>query len=148
MSKFLTQLSIVNASNKDDGNWRMAQDLVYQSDLVAAMKLPQYPEGIMVIPKGTATDLASVPRFPLVYLLFGGTSHEAAALHDGLYQLHYFDRATSDAILREASEATGVAKWRRWMMWAGVRVGGGSHWDVKETAGKPLQPPADDPMIG
>jgi hypothetical protein len=32
-------------------------------------------------------------------------------------------------VLREASAVTGVPAWRRWLMWAGVRLGGGSHWD-------------------
>jgi hypothetical protein len=30
--------------------------------------------------------------------------------------------------LREASAVTQVPAWRRWIMWAGVRVFGGSHW--------------------
>lgn len=129
MSRFLTALAVEAADDTDDGNWRLTADLVYQSDLI---------NRTITIPAGTLTDLASVPRFPLVYLLAGGTSNAAAALHDGLYQLHLpgIDRQMADAILREASQASGVPGWRRWMMWAGVRMGGGSHWENKATPGK------------
>jgi hypothetical protein len=75
------------------------------------------------------TDLASVPRIPIAYLLAGGTSNEASVVHDFLYATRPVTRAIADAVLREASAVTGVPKWRRWLMWAGVRIGGGSHWE-------------------
>ncbi len=143
MSAFLTDLVTREARNTDDGNYVVAEVLSYQSDLVASLKLPNFPDGVINVPVGTVTDLASVPRFPLIYLLAGGTSNEAAVIHDYLYQTHLFDRATSDAILREASEATGVPAWRRWMMWAGVRAGGWTHWGKFETAGKTVPPPQE-----
>jgi hypothetical protein len=66
---------------------------------------------------------------PIAYLLAGGTSNEASVVHDFIYSTHPVDRATADAVLKEASAVTGVPAWRRWIIWAGVRLGGGSHWN-------------------
>jgi hypothetical protein len=120
MSKFLTPLVMENATPRDDGLWRLTAPLVYQSD-VAKMTF--------TVPAGFITDLASVPRWPIAYMLAGGTSNEASVVHDFIYSTHPVDRVTADAVLKEASAVTGVPAWRRWMMWAGVRIGGGSHWD-------------------
>jgi hypothetical protein len=101
-----------NATGKDDGHWRLIAPLVYQSD-VAGM--------IFTVPTGFITDLASVPRVPIAYLL-AGTSNEASVVHDFLYSTHPVPRNTADAVLREASAVTGVPAWRRWLMWVGVRI--------------------------
>ena len=87
------------------------------------------------VPAGFQTDLASVPRLPVVYWLTGGTSNAAAVVHDYLYSTHLVDRKTADAVLREASAVTGVPAWRRSLMWAGVRVFGGSHWGPDQLEG-------------
>ena len=119
MAKFLSRLVMENATDQDDGQWVLTQPLLYQSDVAG--------QGIAV-PAGFQTDLASVPRLPVVYLLAGGTSSEAAVVHDYLYSTKKVPRATADAVLREASAVTGVPAWRSWLMWAGVRAFGGSHW--------------------
>lgn len=119
MSKFLTELEVENATAVDDGNWRLLAPLVYQSDVAGQ---------IFTVPAGMVTNFASVPRIPVAFLLFGATSSEAAALHDGLYTYQWVSRAMSDAVLKEASAVTGVAAWRRWAMYLGVRAFGGSHW--------------------
>lgn len=119
MSAFLTKCVLAVADNYDDGQWVLAQPLVYQSDVA----------GITItVPAGFHTDLASVPRLPVVYLLCGDTSTAAAVVHDYLYGSNLVDRATADAVLREASAVTGVPAWRRFLMWAGVRCFGASHW--------------------
>lgn len=125
MSAFLTELQMENATQHDDGLWRLTAPLVYQSD-VAKMTF--------TVPAGFVTDLASVPRIPIAYLLAGGTSNEASVVHDFLYSTHPVPRNIADAVLREASAVTGVPAWRRWIMWAGVRLGGGSHWDPPVSA--------------
>lgn len=120
MAKFLTKLVLENATEEDDGQWILVKPLVYRSD-VAAMTF--------VVPAGFQTDLASVPRLPVIFLLTGDTSNEAAALHDFLYSApHPVDRRMADAVLREASAVTDVPAWRRWLMWVGVRAFGWSHW--------------------
>lgn len=119
MSRFLTHLVIANATGCDDGRWRLVTALVYQSDVAGQT---------FVVPRGFVTDLASVPRLPVVFWLTGGTSNEAAAVHDWLYTEQPVSRAVADKVLLEASAVTGVPAWRRWLMYWGVRLGGGSHW--------------------
>ena len=130
MSRFLAKLQMEVADNKDDGKWVLTAPLIYQSDVARRT---------FTVPRGFQTDLASVPRLPVVFLLCGDTSDEAAALHDHLYSSHEVSRKMADAVLREASAVTGVPGWRRWMMWAGVRVFGGSHWGVDPRPGRAKQ---------
>lgn len=131
MSGFLTRCVLEVADDQDDGQWVLVQPLVYLSDVAGRA---------LTVPTGFRTDLASVPRLPLVFLLAGDCAREAAVVHDFLYQSHETDRATADAILREASACTGVPAWRRWLMYAGVRLGGASHWDPAAAAPAPPAP--------
>ena len=124
MSKFLTDLD-AELVQSEPALWKLTLPLLYQSDVANTT---------FVVPVGFTTDLASVPRIPIAYMLAGGTSNEASVVHDYLYSSHEVDRATADAVLREASALTGVPGWRRWIMWAGVRLGGGSHWTEKPTS--------------
>jgi hypothetical protein len=41
------------------------------------------------------------------------------------------DRETADAVLYEACLLSGIPKWRAYGIWAGVRIGGGSHFGEK-----------------
>ncbi|MBI3938165.1 MAG: DUF1353 domain-containing protein [Betaproteobacteria bacterium] len=95
---------------------------------------------IITAPAGLQTDLDSVPRWlPLVYAVLHGKARAAGAIHDFCYQTHrvgYRDltRAMADAVIDEAAQATGpgiVPLWAldRWMLWAGVRVGGRRAWE-------------------
>lgn len=113
-------LRIEPASEFDDGRWRLTAPLQYYSDVLGGITLE--------IPAGFVTDFASVPRIPVVYELCGATSAEASVVHDYLYTTKAFPRALCDDVLREASAITGVPAWRRNLMWAGVRLFGGSHW--------------------
>jgi hypothetical protein len=120
VSGFLSKCVLQIADDQDDGKWILVQDLLYVSDVAKCL---------ITVPAGFQTDLASVPRLPLVFLLAGDCAREAAVVHDYLYSTHEVDRATADAVLLEASAATGVPWWRRQLMWAGVRLGGAGHWD-------------------
>lgn len=125
MSGFLTELCLVDADGQDDGKWILGRALVYKSDVAKT---------IITVPAGFKTDLASVPRLPIVYWLAGGTSSKAAVVHDYLYTTGLVPRDVADAVLREASACIGVPGWRRWIMWAGVRIGGGSHYTAAAAA--------------
>lgn len=118
MSRFLTRLAMQAADNKDDGEWQLTAPLVYQSDVAGQT---------FTVPAGFPTDLASVPRLTIVFLLTGDLSAEAAVVHDMLHTNKPVPRRVADAVLREASAVTGVPAWRRWLMWAGVRAFGWSH---------------------
>jgi len=81
-----------------------------------------------------------------MYMLFGGVGDEAATLHDWLYRKEHTqstgsdrvtDRETADKVLRgvivECLTKDGKSKLKAkaiaWAMWAGVRIGGASHWE-------------------
>jgi hypothetical protein len=128
MSGFLNRVDLEAATDQDDGKWILVKPLIYQSDVA---------KQTFVVPAGFQTDLASVPRLPVIYLLTGDTSSAAAVVHDWLYTSHQVPRAMADAVLREASQVTGVPGWRRWLMWAGVRLGGASHYGTTAPAAVP-----------
>lgn len=84
------------------------------------------------IPAGFTTDLASVPRVPLAYGMFGGRARRAAILHDFLYERRY-PREAADLAFREAMRGE-VPDWARWVMWSAVRVGGAGYYREKVQA--------------
>lgn len=111
----MTQLALEAADDHDSGRWRVARPLYYASDVAKA---------VIIVPAGFITDLASVPRMPIIYWLTGNVAAKAAVLHDWNYSTGQFPRAMCDAIFRESSEVIGVSWWRRNLMYLGVRVGG------------------------
>ncbi len=129
VSKFLSALRMEYVDG-DTGQWLLLEPLVYRSDIA---------KRDITVPAGFPTDLASTPRIPLLYELFGNVAHRAAVVHDYLYTSGRESRAMADAVMREACAATGVPWWRRWGMWAGVRLGGGFHYTATP-AGSPVNP--------
>jgi len=114
MSKYITKLK---AKILDNGKWQLTEPLIYDSDLV----------GRIFVPTNFITDFASVPRIPIIYAMVGNCSHRAAVLHDYLYRKKAsvkVSQTQADAVFREAMGVKGVSWWRRWLMWAGVRLGG------------------------
>lgn len=77
------------------------------------------------------TDLASIPRLPLVYLLLNECANIPGVIHDFLYSKEVFPRLKCDQILREACLAIGVSSWKAWLIYTGVRIGGASHYGSK-----------------
>jgi len=112
-------LSTLQVAKLPDGQWRLLAPLRYQSRVLGAL---------IEVPTGFLSDLASVPRLPLAYLLAGDTAHEAAVVHDWLYQNRISTRAQADAVLDEAMAVTGEPRWRRRLMWSAVRTGGWWAW--------------------
>lgn len=85
--------------------------------------------GSVVVPAGFKTDLASVPRWLWPILPAHGLHEKAAIVHDFLYGRNregkpLVTRWTADALFRQGMASLGVSAWRRWLMWAGVRLGG------------------------
>jgi len=124
MSKFLTDLEVKPADPAalDDGNWKLIAPLEYQGD---------FSGKTFTVPAGFVTNFASVPRLAFIYAMFGGKADQAATLHDYLYTAPApVSRRVADGTFLEASKVTGVAAWRRWPMWAGVRLFGRSHYNT------------------
>lgn len=136
MSRFLSRLRVDrldDTSHDGRGTWELSLPLVYESDVAGRT---------IAVPAGFVTDLASVPRLPFAYLLTGGIAHAAAVVHDWLYTTHAIgaqpiERALADAVFREAARMCGASAFQAWLMWQGVRMGGGASW---ERPG-PAQPP-------
>ena len=79
---------------------------------------------VLTIPAGFVTDLASVSRLLWWVLPPFGRYTRAAVVHDFLYSGQGLSRAIADAIFLEAMTDLGVGRWKRWVMYAGVRLGG------------------------
>lgn len=110
---FLTTLKTEQIARR---SWKLTDELVY---------------GDITVPKGFVTNYASIDifhnlfLFPL-YALFAGYGNYASTIHDYLYRTATVSRKEADDVFYEALRDEGVARWRAWLMWAGVRVGGAS----------------------
>ncbi len=120
MPKFLTRLDVEHLS---DEQWKLSDDLVYQSDIV----------GLVTVPKGFVTDFASVPRLPGAYWVAGGKANKEAVVHDFLYRSKLCTRKEADDVFLEAMELNGQSWWRRRLMWAGVRLFGWTAYPKEST---------------
>lgn len=105
----------------------------YQSDVVAAYRKaagikeinPAVP-GLMESPNGFVTDLCSKPQIALAFM--GDNEQQASVPHDFAYSTQCIPRDVADRMLYEACILTGTPAWRAALIYAGVRIGGGSHW--------------------
>lgn len=118
MSEFITDLDI-RLVNESENLHRLLAPLAYKSDLLKEE---------IIVPIGFETDFASVPRLPLAYLIVGGRGARAAVIHDWLYKLRKTSRKMADEIFAEALKASGYNSFVVWLMYAGVRIGGGAYW--------------------
>lgn len=127
LAQFLDSLNVTEISDKV---FKVAyHPFRYRSDIA----------GLLTVPVGFYTDFASVPRLlPAMYALLGDTAHQPAVLHDWLYYSALTTRETADNVLFEAMTVIGLPWWRRYPIWWGVRVGGGSAWDAHRKNGHPL----------
>lgn len=116
MSHFIGKLELEYIR---DRNWRVTKSFSYSSKVAHC---------VIVIPSMTETDLLSTWGIPLASEIFDGEAAQAGALHDYLYSCKMFVRSECDAILREACISTGMPMWKAWIIWCGVRIGGGSHY--------------------
>ena len=81
------------------------------------------------VPAGFMTDLASVPVWARPFV--SNYEHDtvaAAIVHDWLYAIHITSRARADLIFFEALGASGAPAWKQYLMYWGVRLGGGQGW--------------------
>ena len=84
------------------------------------------------VKQGFETDFASIPRILRIIIPKLGRWNKAAVVHDWLYsadgRLWWVDREIADLIFLDAMADLGVAKWKRYVMYWGVRLGGWLAW--------------------
>jgi hypothetical protein len=109
-SGFLTEL---DARLKGDRIWVLDAPLLYVSNIL---------QTTVHIPIGFNTDLASVPRVPLIYEMWGNRAHREAVLHDYLFCSDSdpdVSFAQANSMFLEAMASRGVAAHIRYpMYWA------------------------------
>lgn len=117
-------VQILDAARSGRVTARLLQGFAYETGA---------PElGVIEVPAGFVTDFASVPRpfWNLEPPL--GDAGKAAVVHDYLYANRglcgRLSRAQADAIFRRALGDSGVAGWKRGLLWAAVRLGGAGGW--------------------
>ena len=82
---------------------------------------------IIRVPKGFVTDLGSIPTIASFLVPKLGKYNQSCILHDFLYDMvrkDKFSRAIADSILLESMEVLEVVFWRRWLIFAAVRMAG------------------------
>ena len=118
MSRFVTTLK---TEQTDRRTYKLLDDLVLADD----------DQRTITVPAGFVTDFASIQVLHNAFLfvlfaLVSGYGNYASTVHDWLYFGGQVSRKEADAVLYRALRAEGVARWRAWLMWAGVRLGGGA----------------------
>ena len=98
--------------------YQLEEPLVYSSDAC----------GLIVVPAGTVTDFASIPRLFWRILPPWDIHRRAAIVHDYLYTIQTHPKATADKVFLEAMEAIGVPAWKREAMYIAVDFFGFSAW--------------------
>ena len=115
MSSFTSELKVKPLP--DGRRWELLEEFDYY--------LGSLESGMYIrVPKGFITDFASIPRLFWTILPPWGKYGKAAVLHDYLYHSQKFIRELCDAIFLEAMVVLGVKKWKRFLLYFGVRIGG------------------------
>lgn len=106
----------VDVQQTSDEGWQTLRELIYQAKTQT-----------FAVPVGQPTDFASVPRVFVWFIPRYGRYTKAAILHDYLCRVEVpagnVTRIDADGIFRQAMRELGVPFLRRWIMWAGVRLG-------------------------
>ncbi|MBX9404837.1 DUF1353 domain-containing protein [Pseudomonas baetica] len=126
MSRFITTLK---TDQTDRRTYKLLDDLVLADDY----------QRTIIVPAGFVTDFASIQVLHNAFLfvlfaLVSGYGNYAATVHDWLYFGGQLSRKEADAVLYRALRAEGVARWRAWLMWAGVRIGGAKQYTATPTS--------------
>lgn len=95
------------------------------------------------VPEAFFHDQSSVPRVPIIFLLYGDRAHRDGVLHDYNYRkgARVYDkiadkwieptREFADMLFRRSIRSGGYNALIYVGMWAGVRIGGGSSYHAK-----------------
>lgn len=126
MSRFTTTLK-----TEQIGKWTHV--------LLDELVLADEQEQVITVPTGFSTDFASIKVLHnaclfVLFALVSGYGNYAATVHDWLYTTGQISRRQADAVLYRALRAEGVARWRAWLFWAGVRIGGANQYTKTPTS--------------
>lgn len=88
-------------------------------------------EDIIHVPAGFETDFASTPIFSWPIFPPWGKYSKAAVVHDFCYHAKDRTRLEADLIFLEAMGVLGVPAWKRYTMFAAVRLFGWLAWRGK-----------------
>lgn len=131
MSSFTDPLAVEQLPEGDE--WVTLRDFSfwYECDDTLPDMLSVRCKSRLLVPAGTRSDFASIPR--LLWPLIGhpaGNYAQASVMHDELYRRGAepgaLPRARCDELFLEGMRVLGVPWWKRRLMWAGVRLGGAS----------------------
>ena len=115
---------LVRQATEED--WTLEEEVVYQG------RVDRF-----VVPKGTVTDFASVPRVFAWLVPSYWVFTAAAVLHDHLVRVERpagrISAVDADGLFRRAMRELGVPFLVRWFMWAAVRLG-----SLTDADGRPL----------
>jgi len=111
MSKFI-EIPSLNFDD-DSVDFILEERLVYQSDLA----------GLIIVPAGFQTDLASIPRIFQTLVPKVDKHMLPAIVHDYLVRQPDFSRRLADRVFLEAMRLKEVNRVRRRLMYWAVRIG-------------------------
>lgn len=99
--------------------YRLEESLLFCSDI----------GGDVLVPAGTVTDFASIPRFFWRILPPWDIHRRAAIVHDYLYSTQTQPKKVADAVFLEAMKAIDVPKWKAHAMHQAVKWFGFGAWN-------------------
>ena len=118
----------------DGRTWKVDAEFRYEAELRYENPTQRLVKAPIVVPAGTLTDFASIPRFFWRVLPPTGEYGKAAVVHDYLYQNigrvgeRELSREQCDLVFREAMRCLGVSPWKRQAMYQAVRMFGWKAW--------------------
>lgn len=146
MSKSFTQLSTTEVDRR---TFQLNKFLGYLDPVHGMIKAQE----TFITNYASLDSLRNILLF-VFYALLADYGDKAATIHDWLYSgygiakadgtIYYPTRKEADQVLYRALRAEGVAKWRAWMFYAGVRIGGNAHFSEKQVTWVPLAIVAGD----
>lgn len=104
---------------------RMTDKLIVLEHPYVAM----WNDGMIMVPEGFLSDLSSIPRVLQNVLPKTGLHDGPSIIHDWCYVYKWrHNRKACDYMFLRAMEVAGVHWFRRFILWAGVRIGGWVPW--------------------
>lgn len=113
-----SKFSELDLKDNLDGTFTLLQRLSFASSIL----------GLIDVPVGFHTDLASIPQIFQNIIPKVGRYDAAAVVHDYLYRSARCTKAQADAVLLEGMSNLGVSWLTGHLIYWAVRLGGGLAW--------------------